>query len=58
MGELLEVLSVLPLRHLSCPTLLHKLALKEANFLCKALGVGMSRAKHYGILCLCSGHPL
>jgi hypothetical protein len=57
-GELLEVLLVLPLRCLSRSMLLHKLALKEGNFLCKALGVSPSRGERCGIHCLHSGHLL
>jgi hypothetical protein len=57
-GELLEVLSVLPLRRLLCPMLLHKLALKENNFLHNALGVNTRRGERCGILRFCFGHPL
>jgi hypothetical protein len=42
-GELLELLSVLPLRHLPGPTLRHKLILKEGDLLGKALGIFMGR---------------
>jgi hypothetical protein len=42
-GELLEMLSVLLLKCLPCPSLLHKLVLKEGNFPCKIIGVDMSR---------------
>jgi hypothetical protein len=36
-GELLQALSVIPLRHLPLPMRLHKLALKEDEFFSKAL---------------------
>jgi hypothetical protein len=49
-GELLDVLSVPPLRCLSRPTLLHTLTLKEGDFLCKALGIGTSRGERCRIL--------
>jgi hypothetical protein len=38
-GELLKLLSVLPLRHLSGPMLSHKLALKEDDLLDKAFSI-------------------
>jgi hypothetical protein len=38
-GEILKLLSVLPLRHLSVPMLCHKLALKEGNLLDKAFSI-------------------
>jgi hypothetical protein len=38
--------------------LLHKLVLKEVDFLQKILGVGTSRGERCRILHLDSGHPL
>jgi hypothetical protein len=57
-GELLELLSVLPLKHLPHPTLLRKLILKEHDFSREAIGVSTSRREHCGILHLHSGHAL
>jgi hypothetical protein len=42
-GELLKLLSVLPLGHLSGPTLCSKLTLKEGELLEKAFGILTSK---------------
>jgi hypothetical protein len=42
-GELLKLLSTLPLRHLSGPTLHCKLTLKEGDLSDKAIGILVSR---------------
>jgi hypothetical protein len=42
-GELLKLLSALPLRRLPDPTLRRKLTLKKANLLDKAFGILASR---------------
>jgi hypothetical protein len=57
-GELLEALSVLPLKRLPCLMVLRKLALKEDDCSHKALNVGTTRGKCCGILRLRLGHPL
>jgi hypothetical protein len=57
-GELLEMLSMLPLRCLHRPTLLYKLVLEEDDFPRIILGIGTSRGEHCGILRLRSRHRL